>query len=362
MHSRRYELTDHLGNVRAVVGDERIYSSSTSIQPQIHSLNNYYAGGSLQPGRNFNASSYRFGYNAGSEKDDEITGVTGSHFTTFYREGDTRILRWWSPDPKGALQPWQSTYSFMDGNPIRYNDPKGDLPPQFWAGVGGMGLDIVVQVGVHMTYGDDFGVALRKVDYHDVLVTGFVTAATLGGGTEATLAKTAANALARRALSVGTTGAAIQAMSDVNLTKEGLKVSTVFDTKPLTDAFEEFSFDASGSMLFGGMLDASKVGIKKTITDIKLHNTMPAADRDVYLQTQKVLNSNTAAKSTETVGDFAQTGAQKAYSEGKSTGSGTPSASQPNAAKVPVYTMPSSNYSERRDATNRAAPVNIKTF
>lgn len=330
--------------------------------PVLHSLNSYYAGGMLMPGRNFNASSYRFGYNAGSEKDDEITGVTGSHFTTFYREGDTRILRWWSPDPKGALQPWQSTYSFMDGNPIRYNDPKGDLPPQVWAGIGGTLLDVGVQVGVYRAYGNSWGDAFKKVDYHDAIITGVVTGATLGVGTEAALARTTARALARQVLSVGTTGAAIQAMSDVNLTKEGLKVSTVFDTKPLTDAVEEFSFDISGSMLSGGLLDASKVGIKKTITDIKQANTMSAADRDVYLQTQKVLNSNSAAKSAETVGDFAQTGAQQGYSRSKSTGSVTPSAPKPNIGKAPVYTMPSSNYSERRDATNRAAPVNIKTF
>ncbi len=79
------------------------------------------------PGRSFSSNSYRFGYNAGSEKDDEITGVTGSHFTTYFREFDTRILKPWSPDP--VFQPWQSPYSYMDGNPIRLNDPKGDKAP-----------------------------------------------------------------------------------------------------------------------------------------------------------------------------------------------------------------------------------------
>ncbi|MBE7443654.1 MAG: hypothetical protein HS119_14500 [Flavobacteriales bacterium] len=89
----------------------------------------YYAGGSIMPGRSFSANSYRYGYNAGSEKDDEITGITGSHFTTYFREGDTRLLIWWGVDPKADKQPWQSPYSYMDGNPIWKNDPKGDCPP-----------------------------------------------------------------------------------------------------------------------------------------------------------------------------------------------------------------------------------------
>lgn len=91
----------------------------------IKSAQDYYPGGSLQPGRSFSSNSYRYGYNAGSEKDDEIAGVTGAHFTTYYREFDTRILRPWSPDP--VFQPWQSPYSYMDGNPIWFNDPRGDV-------------------------------------------------------------------------------------------------------------------------------------------------------------------------------------------------------------------------------------------
>ena len=88
----------------------------------------YHTGGSLLPGRSFSSSTYNFGYQ-GSLKDDEIAGVTNGHFSTFFREGDTRILCWWSTDPKGSLQPWQSTYSYMDGNPIWFNDPKGDWKP-----------------------------------------------------------------------------------------------------------------------------------------------------------------------------------------------------------------------------------------
>jgi RHS repeat-associated protein len=65
---------------------------------------------------------YRFGYQ-GSEKDDEIAG-TGNIYTTYFRQLDVRIGRWWSYDPKpnASLSP----YASMGCNPIIYNDPWDD--------------------------------------------------------------------------------------------------------------------------------------------------------------------------------------------------------------------------------------------
>jgi hypothetical protein len=131
---REFELCNHLGNVMVTVSDRKLPkdtlgdNSVDHFRADVLSAGDYYAFGMQMPGRNFNSSSYRFGYNAGSEKDDEITGVTGSHFTTFFREFDTRILKPWTPDP--VFQPWQSPYSYMDGNPILFNDPLGnDIDP-----------------------------------------------------------------------------------------------------------------------------------------------------------------------------------------------------------------------------------------
>ena len=73
-----------------------------------------------------NSFNYRYGWNKGSENDNEITGVKGSHITTFFREYDTRLARTWSLDPKGGQMPWQSPYVSMDNSPIKYNDPLGD--------------------------------------------------------------------------------------------------------------------------------------------------------------------------------------------------------------------------------------------
>jgi len=41
---------------------------------------NYYPFGMEMPGRTYSSNYYRYGYNSGSEKDDEISGA-GNHFT-----------------------------------------------------------------------------------------------------------------------------------------------------------------------------------------------------------------------------------------------------------------------------------------
>jgi RHS repeat-associated protein len=78
------------------------------------------------PGRSFSSNSYRFGYQ-GSEKDDEISGE-GNNITTEFRQLDTRLLRWWSVDPKASQFPGLSPYMSMDGNPVKLVDPDGLSP------------------------------------------------------------------------------------------------------------------------------------------------------------------------------------------------------------------------------------------
>ena len=66
---------------------------------------------------------YRFGFN-GMEKDPEITGQEGSHYTAAFWEYDTRIARRWNVDP--VDKPWESSYLAFSGNPIIMIDPNGD--------------------------------------------------------------------------------------------------------------------------------------------------------------------------------------------------------------------------------------------
>jgi len=85
-------------------------------------MSDYYVFGMAMPGRSFNSEAYRFGYQ-GSEKDNEISGA-GNSYTTFFRQLDPRLGRWFSPDP--VFQPWQSPYTSMDNNPINLTDVMGD--------------------------------------------------------------------------------------------------------------------------------------------------------------------------------------------------------------------------------------------
>jgi RHS repeat-associated protein len=65
-------------------------------------------------------------YNAGSEIQDELDlGV----YDTFYRTLDPCTGRWWQIDPMVDELYAFTPYNYVFNNPIRYNDPKGDCPP-----------------------------------------------------------------------------------------------------------------------------------------------------------------------------------------------------------------------------------------
>jgi RHS repeat-associated protein len=113
---RRYELTDHLGNVRVVMSD---YKRTAVI---VLSATDYYPFGMVA--RTYTSPvEYRYGFN-GQEKDDEIKG-SGNHYSFGDYGYDPRIGRRWNIDPKSTKYPWQSPYSAFNLNPIIYNDPNG---------------------------------------------------------------------------------------------------------------------------------------------------------------------------------------------------------------------------------------------
>jgi RHS repeat-associated protein len=73
-------------------------------------------------GSSLSSLNYLFGYQ-GSEKDNELNSSNGSSYTTEFRQLDTRLGRWFSSDP--VFQPWQSSYTSMDNNPINLTDVLG---------------------------------------------------------------------------------------------------------------------------------------------------------------------------------------------------------------------------------------------
>ena len=124
--SRRYELKDHLGNVRTVITDVRVPQSGSLGAPpfrlDMKQTNNVYPFGMLQPGRSWSGGgNYRWGYN-GMESDPEVLGNANT-YGTYFREYDSRLGRWWSNDP--IRRAGESPYAAMGNNPVVASDPTG---------------------------------------------------------------------------------------------------------------------------------------------------------------------------------------------------------------------------------------------
>jgi len=121
---KRYELTNHLGNVLATITDRKIYNPTEQVyEPVITMKADYYAFGMLQPNRYEGTDESRHLFN-GMEVDAEVSG-DGNSYTTEFRQYDPRLGRWKSRDPLESHFPWQSPYVAFDNNPIYYKDPKG---------------------------------------------------------------------------------------------------------------------------------------------------------------------------------------------------------------------------------------------
>jgi RHS repeat-associated protein len=107
-----YEITDHLGNVRATVSSVKINGI-----PEVLSYTDFYPHGGILPGRNYvSSNAYRYDYQ-GQEKDPE---TNWSNFEL--RMYDANLARWMSPDPYGEFH---SPYLAMGNNPVSTIDPDG---------------------------------------------------------------------------------------------------------------------------------------------------------------------------------------------------------------------------------------------
>ncbi len=160
--NKKYELSNHLGNVLAVVSDKKLamdtkkysyvggtaedysYDSGLDVyyytpsagdyelitgtdaivdyyEPDVQSYSDYYPFGMVMDNRSGNEEGYRYGFN-GMEKDDEVKG-NGNSYTTEFRQYDPRLGRWLSLDP--VTHHHFSPYSAFDNNPIYWADPSG---------------------------------------------------------------------------------------------------------------------------------------------------------------------------------------------------------------------------------------------
>lgn len=123
--TREFELKNHLGNVLAVVNDKPLVGSGNSYaEADVISAQDYYPFGMIMPGRKYNSNDHRYGFN-GMEKDDQIKDVEGSHYTSEWRQYDSRLGRWFSIDPVNTAG--QSPYANNNNNPVLFKDPKGNV-------------------------------------------------------------------------------------------------------------------------------------------------------------------------------------------------------------------------------------------
>jgi len=122
-------LSNHLGNVLVTVSDikfQQDYNADNEVDiytADIITAQDYYPFGMLMTGRTYGSNSYKFGFN-GQELDNEVTGVTASHYTAEFWEYDARLGRRWNLDPKPDLS--LSYYACFANNPIWFSDPLGD--------------------------------------------------------------------------------------------------------------------------------------------------------------------------------------------------------------------------------------------
>ena len=124
--NKKYELSNHLGNVLAVVSDNKIGIGSNGVadyyEPLVISESDYYPFGMAMKERSFSNDEYRFGFN-GMEEDEDLGE---GNYNTEFRINNSQLGRWFSIDPLTAKFPSNSPYIVSSNNVISKMDPFGD--------------------------------------------------------------------------------------------------------------------------------------------------------------------------------------------------------------------------------------------
>jgi RHS repeat-associated protein len=128
---KRYEMTDHLGNVLAVITDKKIAAgiasdTATYYKAEVINEQDYYPFGMPIKERSYTisgGSGYKYGYN-GKLKDNDIT-VENGDYDYGARIYDSRLGRWMSVDPLFVENSSYTPYIYCGNNPIIYKDSDG---------------------------------------------------------------------------------------------------------------------------------------------------------------------------------------------------------------------------------------------
>jgi RHS repeat-associated protein len=150
---KRYEISNHLGNVLTTVGDRRVPVDGAVVDniaeyytATLFSAQDYYPFGMEMPGRTFvlpGMQGSRLGFNG-----QEASDLGSGQLTARYWEYDARLGRRWNLDP--LMQITISDYATFRNNPLYFNDVKGDCPNCVTAAIG---------AGVGALFGGGFEIA-----------------------------------------------------------------------------------------------------------------------------------------------------------------------------------------------------------
>jgi hypothetical protein len=98
--------------------------TATAYKPELLSATDYFPFGMQMPERVVvNGEGYRYGFNT-QEKEDEISGSAGTHYSAEFWMYDTRTARRWNLDPVDQIS--ISNYACLFNNPLNVTDELGD--------------------------------------------------------------------------------------------------------------------------------------------------------------------------------------------------------------------------------------------
>ena len=143
---RQFELTNHLGNVLAVVSDKKLNDN----EPDVVSTSDYFPFGMTMPNRSLSGD-YRFGFN-GVEKDDEVAGA-GNYSDFKFRGYSPRTGQFWSVDPLARSYAGWSPYAFAQRRPIDGIDLEGLEWNQSTDGQGNINISVNIDFSVDKELG-----------------------------------------------------------------------------------------------------------------------------------------------------------------------------------------------------------------
>jgi RHS repeat-associated protein len=179
---KRYELSNHLGNVLAVVTDRKLVHCSNDelmwFEAQVVSVTDYYPFGMEIKERSWSVSAYRYGFN-GMEQSRWLSGEfkgSGNSYDFGARIYDSRLGRWMSVDPlfDHAKNIGFSSYCYAVNSPGFIIDKDGEI----WFVYTGLLVGSVNAV-ISLAKGETLATAAGK--FAKGFVIGAVVAAIPGG-------------------------------------------------------------------------------------------------------------------------------------------------------------------------------------